>query len=58
MIYNGVENNVIIKGERLRYISLADGGDYKSIPSKMKNIKYLSFNITENDVTYSFKNLY
>lgn len=58
VIYNGEENSVVIKDKNLRYISLSDGSDYSSIPSKMKNIKYLSFNITENDVTYTFKKLY
>ncbi|MBR1969569.1 MAG: phosphodiester glycosidase family protein [Clostridia bacterium] len=58
VVYNGVKNTVVIKNENVRFISLADGGDYTSVKSTLENIKYLSFNITENGATYEFKSLY
>ena len=58
VVYNGVKNSVVIKNENVRFISLADGGDYTSVKSTLENIKYLSFNITENGATYEFKSLY
>lgn len=58
VVYNGVKNSVVIKNENVRFISIADGGDYTSVKSTLENIKYLSFNITENGATYEFKSLY
>ncbi len=58
VISGGVKNSVVIKNENVRFISLADGGDYTSVKSTLENIKYLSFNITKDGATYEFKNLY
>ncbi len=57
VVYNGVENNVNIHGG-VRYISLSDADEYTSVKSSMGKMKYLSFNITDTGVTYSFKRLY
>lgn len=57
VVYNGVENNVRIHGT-VRYISISDVGEYTGIKPSMEKMKYLSFNITDKGVTYSFKKLY
>ena len=57
VVYRGIENNVKIHGG-VRYISLSDVDEYTSIKSSMEKMKYLSFNITDSGVAYSFKRLY
>ncbi len=56
VVYNGDKNFASIKNG-VRYITVADPKDEGSIKSTMDNFKYLSFDITENSITYSFKNL-
>ncbi len=57
VIYNGSENFCRIDGG-VRYISLADVKDEKLLWKSIEKAKYLSFNVTGDSVTYSFKNLY
>ncbi len=57
VIYSGSENFCRINSG-VRYISLADVKDEKILWKSIEKAKYLSFNITGNRVTYSFKRLY
>lgn len=57
VIYSGSENFCRINGG-VRYISLADVKDEKILWKSIEKAKYLSFNITGDSVTYSFKRLY
>lgn len=57
VIYKGEENCVVIDCG-VRYISLAGAGDFLGLKETMGALKYLSFNITSDDATYTFKKLY
>ena len=57
VVYNGKENHTVILGG-VRYISLAGREDYPSLSTGVSEMKYLSFNITQSGITYSFENLF
>lgn len=57
VIYNADEYFCDIK-DNVRYISLADVKDEKLLHRAIENVRYLSFNITEDTVTYCFKKIY
>lgn len=57
VVYNGENNGVVIKNG-VRYISLCDTTSFSGAGSALEKIKYLSFNITGGEATYTFKNLY
>lgn len=57
VVYNGDENFCRIK-DGVRYITLADTKDESMIHKVIENTKYLSFNITEDEITYCFESLY
>lgn len=57
VVYCGDENSATMKNG-VRYISVSDSKDGGDVKSTVENMKYLSFNITSDGVTYCFKNLY
>ncbi len=57
VVYNGNENLSFIKNG-VRYIALADESDFSSLSEKVERMKYVTFNITQNGVTYSLNKLY
>lgn len=57
VVYNGENNGVVIKNG-VRYISLCDTTSFSGAGSALEKVKYLSFNITGGEATYTFKNLY
>ena len=57
VVYNGSENFCRIH-TNVRYISIADAKDESMLHKAIQNTKYLSFNITDENITYCFKNLY
>lgn len=56
-VYNGDENFCRI-ANGVRYISVSDLKDEDMLHKAIENTKYLSFNITGDEVTYCFKNIY
>ncbi|MBQ8807808.1 MAG: phosphodiester glycosidase family protein [Clostridia bacterium] len=57
VILSGDENFCRI-ANGVRFITLSDPRDEDMLHLSIENTKYLSFNITESEVTYQFKNLY
>lgn len=57
VVYNGNENLAFIKNG-VRYISLADEADFPTLSEKVEKMKYVTFSIAENTVSYSFNRLY
>lgn len=57
VVYCGDENSATMKNG-VRYISVSDSKDGSGIKNTIENMKYLSFNITKDDITYCFKNMY
>lgn len=57
VVYCGDENSAVIKNG-VRYITVADSKDGTDVENKLENMKYLSFDITETDITYCFRNMF
>ncbi len=57
VVYSGDENFCRIENG-VRYITVANIRDENTIEKSMKKICYLSFDITNDSATYTFKNLY
>ena len=57
VINSGSENFCRI-ADKIRYITIADIRDEDDLASAIKNTCYLSFKVTDSNVTYSFKNLF
>lgn len=56
-VYYGKENFSYIKNG-VHYISLAAASDYTSLSQTLESMKYLSFSLTPDSVSFSFENLY
>lgn len=57
VVYCGDENSAVVRNG-VRYISVSDSKDGGDVKSTVENMKYLSFNITQDNITYCFRNLY
>ena len=57
VVYCGDENSATIR-KGVRYISVSDSKDGGDVKNTVENMKYLSFNVTQNNITYCFRNLY
>lgn len=57
VVYCGDENSATMKNG-VRYISVSDSKDGDDVKSTVETMKYLSFNITNDGITYFFKNMY
>jgi len=57
VVYSGGENKSVIK-DGIRYISLAGREAYPSLSASVSEMKYLSFNLADDGITYTFENVF